>query len=142
VRIRSTGKEGTIVRAGKKGTWIVQVRAMKFPVPEDDLELLSLASERSNDRPDVHASVAASTHAVPILDIRGARMDEAIDIVERQIDSALLSGMYRFSIIHGTGEGVLQTAVRNLLKQHPHVSRFGYASPEEGGYGKTEVELT
>ena len=76
------------------------------------------------------------------LDLRGKRLDEALEEVERQIDQALLSGMQRFGIIHGTGEGVLQKGVQDLLRRHHHVQKYSFASPEDGGFGKTNVELS
>ena len=73
--------------------------------------------------------------------IQGYRLDEAVDAVEHQIDQAVLSGMTQFGVIHGTGEGVLQRGVRELLRSHQHVLDYEFARPEDGGYGKTIVKL-
>jgi DNA mismatch repair protein MutS2 len=52
-----------------------------------------------------------------------------------------MTGLQRFGIIHGKGTGVLQRGVRQHLESSPMVSEISYATPEEGGYGKTIVEL-
>ena len=136
VRVRSTGKEGVVQRKGKGSSWLVQVGPVRLPVDESDLEVAGARDERpsvsyagGSARPDLE------------LDVRGRRLDEALDAVERQIDQALLSGMKDFGIIHGMGEGVLQKGIRDLLRNHPQVSGFDYARPEEGGFGKTNVRL-
>jgi DNA mismatch repair protein MutS2 len=75
------------------------------------------------------------------LDLRGYRLAEAIDAVDRQIDDCLLSGMDRFSIIHGKGEGILQKGIRDHLSDREEVEHHEFARPEEGGAGKTIVHL-
>ena len=44
-----------------------------------------------------------------------------------------------FSIIHG--KGILQQAVHDYLSNYPGVKDFHYARPEDGGFGKTYVEM-
>ncbi len=136
VRVRSTGKEGTVQRRGKGASWIVQVGTVRLPVEEADLEPV----HRREQAPSVSYAAGAAKPDLE-LDLRGYRLDDALDAVERQIDQALLSGMNDFGIVHGTGEGVLQQGVRDLLRRHPHVTSYEYARPEEGGYGKTNVHL-
>ena len=61
--------------------------------------------------------------------------------MERQVDAASLQGLSLFSIIHGTGEGVLGKGIHEYLKSNPAVEDYHFARPEEGGYGKTIVRL-
>jgi DNA mismatch repair protein MutS2 len=75
------------------------------------------------------------------LDLRGRRLQEALDELERQVDAAILNDLSSFSIIHGTGTGVLQKGVRDYLEGRPEVARYAFAPPEEGGFGKTIVQL-
>ncbi len=140
VEILSTRKTGTVQRAGKGNTWIIQAGALKLPVPAGDLRVLEPA--RLQRGPEVEYSGSGGAHAPLELDLRGKRLAEAVDEVDRQIDAALLSGLSQFSIIHGTGGGVLQTGVRDLLASNPHVASFTYAHPEQGGFGKTVVTLS
>jgi len=144
VRMRESGKEGTIYRRGKAGSWIVQVGPVRLPVDERDL--IPLASNEPTETREAHASFAGAYTGMSArpeleLDVRGYRLEEALDAVQRQIDQALISGLNDFGIVHGMGEGVLQKGIRELLREHPHVSDYSYARPEEGGYGKTNVHL-
>ncbi|MFW6289185.1 MAG: endonuclease MutS2, partial [Spirochaetota bacterium] len=144
VRMRESGKEGTIYRRGKAGSWIVQVGPVRLPVDEHELIPLAPAetsSTRSEGGGFAGAWAGMSARPELELDVRGYRLEEAIDAVERQIDQALISGLNDFGIVHGMGEGVLQRGVRELLREHPHVADYSYARPEEGGYGKTNVHL-
>ena len=75
------------------------------------------------------------------LHIRGMRLDEAMKLVEKQLDGALLHGLREFSIVHGKGEGILRTAVHNYLRSLPAVEGFRFPLPEEGGFGRTIVTL-
>jgi DNA mismatch repair protein MutS2 len=75
------------------------------------------------------------------LHIRGMRLEEAMKLVEKQMDSALLHGLHEFSIVHGKGEGVLRTAVHQYLRSLAAVEDFRFSLPEEGGFGRTVVTL-
>ena len=52
-----------------------------------------------------------------------------------------LQGLSLFSIIHGTGEGILGKGIHDYLRRQPAVAEYHFARPEEGGYGKTVVRL-
>ena len=74
------------------------------------------------------------------LDLRGQRVDEALDKVETLLNEAALSGVPEIRIIHGGGTGALRSAVREYLRGHPLTASSG---PEEqgGNDGVTVVEL-
>ena len=137
VRVTSTGARGVIGRRGKGSTWIVQLGAVKLPVEERDLQPIET---RPEDTPRVTYRTSAGQPSLE-LDLRGYRLDEAVQAVEQNIDQALLGGLDRFGVIHGMGEGVLQNGVRAHLRDHPAVSAYEYAAPEDGGFGKTIVHL-
>jgi len=52
-----------------------------------------------------------------------------------------MHNLHSFSIIHGKGNGVLQQAVHDYLSHYPNIAGFQFASPEDGGTGKTYVQL-
>ena len=74
------------------------------------------------------------------LDLRGHRVDEALDKVETLLNEAALSGVAEVRIIHGRGTGALRRAVREYLKGHPLTSSYGSAD-EGANDGVTVVEL-
>lgn len=137
VRLTSSGATGVILRRAKADRWQVQVGNVKLDISPDDLVL---TEKQAKEAPEVVVSGIAAKASLE-LDLRGYRLEDALDEVERQIDQAVLSGLNRFGVIHGTGEGVLQKGVRDLLRRSPHVAGYEFARPEDGGYGKTVVEL-
>jgi DNA mismatch repair protein MutS2 len=75
------------------------------------------------------------------VDLRGLPSDDAVDRLERHLDSAWRSGLPWVHIIHGKGTGVLRRSVRELLRDHPLVSSYEGGGPKEGGEGVTVARL-
>jgi len=75
------------------------------------------------------------------LDLRGQRADEALDALERYLDSAYLAGLPWVRIIHGKGTGKLRLAVREALSHHPHIKSYESGVDNEGGDGVTVAKL-
>lgn len=75
------------------------------------------------------------------IDLRGMRADEALQAVMYFIDDAILVGMNRVRILHGTGTGVLRTLIRDYLRSVPSVSHFADEHVQFGGAGITVVDL-
>ena len=75
------------------------------------------------------------------LDVRGMRGDEAISAVTYFIDDAILVGMSRVRILHGTGTGILRQLIRQYLATIPNVSHYRDEHVQFGGAGITVVDL-
>ena len=75
------------------------------------------------------------------IDVRGMRGDEALTAVTYFIDDALLVGMPRVRILHGTGSGILRQLIRQYLATVPAVASFRDEHVQFGGAGITVVEL-
>jgi DNA mismatch repair protein MutS2 len=75
------------------------------------------------------------------LDLRGARVDEALDLLSRYLDDASLAGLDKVTIIHGMGTGALRDAVREAAGSHPLVKGLRPGERGEGGDGATIVNL-
>jgi DNA mismatch repair protein MutS2 len=133
-------RRGMLVRQAKKGYWIVELGSIKMTLPETDLQL---ASPQKRQDTQVLTQVDLAQTAAPALElnVRGYRLEDALEALRKQIDGAALSGLFEFSVIHGKGDGILQRGVHEFLKQHPLVADYYFARPEEGGFGKTLVFL-
>jgi DNA mismatch repair protein MutS2 len=84
----------------------------------------------------------STAEAPPLeLDIRGQRIDEALEELEKRLDAAFLAGMPFIRVIHGKGTGVLRSAIRDALKNNTYVSSFEPGHQNEGGDGVTRVKL-
>jgi len=75
------------------------------------------------------------------LNLIGQRAEEAVDAVDKFIDSAAMASVDRLRIVHGHGMGILKKAIAEYLSRSPHVARFYPGTPAEGGTGATIVEL-
>ena len=75
------------------------------------------------------------------IDVRGMRGDEAVDAVMHFIDDAILVGMSRVRILHGTGTGILRQLIRQYLNTVPNVKKAKDEHVQFGGAGITVVDL-
>ena len=75
------------------------------------------------------------------IDVRGMRGDEALQAVTYFIDDAILVGMSRVRILHGTGTGILRTLIRQYLQTVPGIKHFADEHVQFGGAGITVVDL-
>ena len=80
-------------------------------------------------------------HAPTEINVIGQTVDQATTEVEKFVDRAFLAGMPRVRIVHGSGMGILRKALRQFLKNHPHVANVAEPPQNEGGAGATVVEL-
>ena len=77
----------------------------------------------------------------PSIDVRGERVNDAIDKVLHFMDDALMVGVGQVTILHGKGNGVLREEIRKYLKTIGGVESFGDAPLDQGGAGITIVKL-
>ncbi len=75
------------------------------------------------------------------IDVRGMRGEEALQAVTYFVDDAILVGMSRVRILHGTGTGILRTLIRQYLQTIPGVRHFADEHIQLGGAGITVVDL-
>lgn len=75
------------------------------------------------------------------IDVQGMRGDEAVQAVTYFIDDAILVGVSRVRILHGTGSGILRTLIRQYLATVPGVADFKDEHVQFGGAGITVVDL-
>jgi DNA mismatch repair protein MutS2 len=75
------------------------------------------------------------------LDLRGAKVQEALEVLDRYLDDASLAGLDQATIIHGLGTGALRDAVRDHASGHPLVKSWRAGGRGEGGDGATVVAL-
>jgi DNA mismatch repair protein MutS2 len=75
------------------------------------------------------------------LNLIGRTTADAEYEIDRFLDEAYLAALPRIRIIHGFGTGALKNFVHHFLKGHPHVARYSFAPPDQGGQGATIAEL-
>jgi len=136
VYVPQFGQEGAVVGLPREGTVTVQVGAFRVDLPSSAVK--PVGKRRSGGGVCFSGSAAPPS---PTVDLRGRRVEEALQELERQLDAALLSGLGRVDIIHGYGTGALRAAVKEYLSAHPRVKAFRAGGSGEGGGGVTVAEL-
>jgi len=144
VRARD-GWQGTLAAVDEAaGQATMEAGSMRVVVPLDQLERLQAGADRQ-PRVDLlsrETPPPPPPRAVPAtLDVRGARVEEAVEMVERYIDGAAVANASRVTIVHGHGSGALRDALRALLSGHGLVRSWRPGERGEGGDGATVVEL-
>jgi DNA mismatch repair protein MutS2 len=112
VRLQS-GARGEVVERLSAGRLLIALGGMRITVEEREIAALL---GRAAPRPVAVVRPQASADATARLDLRGARVEDALAALESRIDAVLLSGGERLEIIHGVGTGALRDAVRRRLK--------------------------
>jgi DNA mismatch repair protein MutS2 len=147
VVLRTLGTEGTITSLDEDEAE-VQAGPLRIRVRLDELKRKAEETETSqekrvmserSDSSTRHSSLAPSPGIE--LDLRGQRAEDALDMLDRYLEKAYLSGLPFVRIIHGKGTGKLRQEVRAALKDHPQVASFEEGGAKEGGEGVTVVKL-
>ena len=67
------------------------------------------------------------------VDLRGKRVDEGIDCLERAFDRAALRGMDTLFVLHGHGTGAMKKAVREWMRTASFITQWAPANADQGG---------
>ncbi|MEJ2232324.1 MAG: endonuclease MutS2 [Syntrophobacterales bacterium] len=145
VRLRTVGGRGTLLKIKDQGRRAeVQMGQKRVEVDMESLELLadeksaSPGAQRSNtirvfrEEPETYQQ---RLHLV------GFRVEEAIPLLDKAIDRAILDGHNQIHVVHGHGTGRLRRAVQEFLTEHAIVKGFHAEKQGAGGTGVTVVEL-
>ena len=140
------GKMAVVIFGGMK----TKMRADRLEHAELTKSQLSKQEERNNNIAGSYGMVSKDTRDVidnrklnfkQDIDVRGMRGDEAISAITYFIDDAILVGVSRVRILHGTGSGILRQLIRQYLATVPNVSHFRDEHVQFGGAGITVVDL-
>jgi DNA mismatch repair protein MutS2 len=140
------GKMATVIFGGMK----TKMRAERLEHAEAPKQQTTKSEERNANIAGAYGNASKDTRNVidnrklnfkQDIDIRGMRGDEAINAVTYFIDDAILVGVSRVRILHGTGTGILRQLIRQYLSTIPNVSHFRDEHVQFGGAGITVVDL-
>ena len=131
------GKRATVVFGTMRS--IVDVKRLipaEKPKEESFTQVATYLSKETRD--DMHQRKLNFNQDI---DVRGMRGDEALQAVSYYIDDAILVGASRVRILHGTGNGILRTLIRQYLRTIPSITSARDEHVQFGGAGITVVEL-
>jgi len=151
VRLRTLGQSGVVTALGEAEAE-VQIGALRVRARLADLQPAGaeqpapaegkpVKKKKSAEPAGGKTSTPSANSPGMEIDLRGQLADDAVDMLERYIEQAYLSGMPFVRIIHGKGTGKLRQAVREWLKGHPHVAAFETGRENEGGDGVTVAKM-
>lgn len=147
VRIKGGDLIGEVMQIG--GNWVnVAVGSIISKVQKENIIHIS-NSEYTNAVKSLPKQMSMHSESIaqrrldfkPNIDIRGERLMEALDIVSRFIDDALMVGISEVKILHGKGNGVLKEEIRKYLRTVPGVAGCKDEDVQFGGSGITVVKL-
>ncbi len=147
VRVKENGMVGEVVKVSAKAV-VVAIGNISSKMPIDKVERIT-----SNEFKSAVKETAKPVSSVQIdssiterklnfkteIDIRGARLSDALDQVSRYIDDAIMLGVSSVRIIHGKGTGVLRDEIQKLLRTVPGVASAKDEHIQLGGSGVTVV---
>ena len=140
------GKMATVIFGDMK----TKMRADRLEHAEEPKQQATKQEERNANIVGAYGNASRETRNViddrklnfkQDIDIRGMRGDEAISAITYFIDDAILVGVSRVRILHGTGTGILRQLIRQYLATIPNVSHFRDEHVQFGGAGITVVDL-
>ena len=139
ITVKSGGQTGIVISLpDKKGILTVAFNSIKAKIHIDNI---SNIKKNSDQKRTVTSSISLDKTALAEVDIRGYYSNEAVSLVDKFIDDAVLSGLHRVDIIHGKGTGALRKAVHKFLESDERVKSQRLGELNEGGAGVTVVDL-
>jgi len=145
VKLKSVGRAARVLRRMDDNHFEVEVGAMKMKIARDDIaEVMARASDspvKAARARGISISLENENNVPSEINVIGRTVDDASREVEKFVDRAFLAGLARVRVVHGSGMGVLRKALRQMLKEHPHVESVSEPPQNEGGGGATVAEV-
>lgn len=139
VRVIKMNREGDIVEILKNHMIMVSLSGLNIKLHEDEVVYLHPPTKvKKVKKASVKKSSVQKTRTYE-LNIIGKRYEEAMDMVDKFLDDAIVLGYPHVRIIHGMGTGALRKGIRKILEKNKNVVSYRDGGPNEGGLGATLV---
>ena len=147
VRVKDNGMVGEIVKVSAKAV-VVTIGNISSKMPLDKVERITsneyktAVKETSRPVSSIKFDSSISERKLNFsteMDVRGERLNDAIEKVTRYVDDAIMLGMSSVRIIHGKGTGVLRDELQKLIRTMPGVAGVRDEHIQFGGTGVTIV---
>ena len=147
VRVKANGMVGEVVKVSAKAV-VVTIGNISSKMPLDKVERITSnefkSAVKENTRPVSSIKVDSSLSERKLnfsteLDVRGERLNDAVEKVTRYIDDAIMLNVSSVRIIHGKGTGVLRDELQKLIRTMPGVASAKDEHIQFGGSGVTVV---
>ena len=144
VELVSMGTRASVLSVNKDGTLQLQAGILKITAKQDEVRVVEgeTQSQKEARRIVQRAQHTPRAAAAPSeIDLRGMMTDEAIAVLDRFLDTAMMGKLESVTIIHGKGTGAVRKAVREHLKRSRYIKSFRPGRYGEGEDGVTVAEL-
>lgn len=144
VYITSLDKTAIIVSDDKrKAEYIVKIGLMTTNVKYGKVKKIFANKQKEKTlEKKIVVNKPLNSEPLPLeCNVIGKRVDEALLIVEKYIDNAILKGVHEVRIVHGKGSGALRMAIHDYFKTHSGIASFRLGQYGEGEWGVTIAEL-
>ncbi len=138
---KRTGAVGTVLSdKDPAGRVLIAFGKVKAHVPGEELSRANDIGASSTD-PRSGVEIHVPEMVQREVDVRGMRVEEALAVVDKFLDDALLAGLKEVQIIHGTGTGALRKSLIPFLNQHPLVQATRPGGLHQENPGATIVDV-
>lgn len=144
VKVKGQNAVGQVVSLKEKDAEIA-IGELKSKIKTSRLEKISRKEAETEQKSmsgkssfDYHTKVMEFSSTI---DVRGRRTEEALPMIDSFIDDAILLGQTELHIVHGKGDGILRTMIRQHLRSYNPVIDARDEHVERGGAGVTVVTL-
>ena len=147
VRVKENGMVGEVQKVSPKAV-VVAIGNISSKMPLDKVERITSnefkSAVKDNARPvsTIKVDSAISERKLNFsteMDVRGERLNDAVEKVTRYVDDAVMLGVSSVRIIHGKGTGVLRDELQKLIRTIPGVASVRDEHIQFGGTGVTIV---
>ncbi|WP_285814754.1 endonuclease MutS2 [Thomasclavelia cocleata] len=138
VKVLSANRQGEILSINKKGILTISMSGLKLNAKPEEVIFVSKKIKPKKVKSNLK-SLRKSTNQSYELNIIGKRYEEAMLLVDKFLDDALVNNYSMVRIIHGIGTGVLRNGVKKMLEKNNNVVSYRDGGPNEGGLGATLV---
>lgn len=132
---------GTLLTEPENGKVTVQMGPIKLTLPVSGMRRVASEPKAKTSSRGTKIVMQKTQTATREISLRGERVEDAMQMLQRFLDDAVLGGIDVIRVVHGKGEGILRKAIRDWLRGLKEVDSFADADPAEGGQGVTLVRL-
>ncbi len=140
VYILKYNRYGELAKKQKGKQWLINMGTLSSVFHEDAFEYAEQPKQEKQTEKTTTKTPRKTTQST--LDLRGMRVHEAEEALEKYLDDCALSKQPYATIIHGFGTLALRKMVKDKVAQSPHVVRHRDGEGSEGGQGATIVYFT
>ena len=144
VELVKMGTRASVISVNKDGSLQLQAGILKITAKQEEVRVVEDADGGKKQAAQIAQRAEHKLRALgasPEVDLRGMMTDEALLVLDRFLDSAVMGRLDTVTVIHGKGTGAVRKAVRDHLKRSKYVKSFRPGRFGEGEDGVTVVEL-